>query len=286
MKKIIALVLAGIICALALFSCAKGELKEKDILDKDGNKIATGFYDGDRLVREEKTDSNGDLSQKTEYNKDGKVEKVESYTLGILFSEEEYKYEKEDGKYSKTTVTYNNKGDVVSNKETKYKDSLPVEEIKTTPTSDKDVSYVERTAYTYNEDGTILLSTTSDGKKINEKLLDKDGNVVYVFEFSEESSVKTFYNKKNVILKTETYNKDNKLVVTIENEYDSNGKQTGSKTYNSKGELRDYSVYVYGSDRLLGIYKYNADDTIKYTIAYDSNGKATVYEGAYMPLGK
>ncbi len=287
MKKIIALVLATIICAAALFSCAKGELKKKDILDDNGNKVATGYYDGDKLVREEKVDSNGELTQKKEYNKDGNVEKVENYNLGILFTVEEYEYEKKEGEYSKNTVTYNNKGDVVSNKETKYKDSRPVEEIITGPASEDGVaSVVERTNYTYNDDGTVLLVVTSDAKKIKETVLDKNDKTIYVHEFKEGSSVKSYYEKDRVTV-SETYNVDGNLVIKTENEFNDEGVLSGTKSYNAKGELRDYSKYVYNEDgKLLGIHKYNADDTINSTIVYDENGSATIHDGVYLPLGE
>ncbi len=285
MKKIIALALAAITCASMLFACGKAELEKKDILDDKGNKVATGYYDGDKLVREEKTDSNGDLTQKKEYNKDGNVEKVENYNLGILFTVEEYEYAKKDGEYTKNTVTYNNKGKVVSNKETKYKDSRPVEEINTIPTAEEGVSNVEKCKYTYKEDGTVLLVITSNDKKIRETLLDKDENKIYDHEFSEESSVKSYYKDERVV-KAETFNSSGKIILTVENEYDEDGVLSGTKNYNAKGELRDYSKYVYKDGKLLGIYKYNADDTINCTIAYDENGKATIHKGTYIQLGE
>ena len=287
MKKIIALIRTAIIAAAALFACAKEELAKKDILDDNGNKVATGYYDGDKLVREEKEDSKGNLTQKTEYGEDGKVEKVESYTLGTLFEVEEYKYGKEEGKYTKNTVTYNNKGKVVSNKETKYENGLPKEELSFALSEDgKETSEIDKTTYTYNEDGTVLVKVTADKKTVRESLLDKKGDAVYVYEVGDKSSVKTYYEKK-LVSKVETYNKGGDLVNRTENEYNEDGAVKTSKSYNAKGELRSYSVYVYNAEgKLLGIYKYNADKTIQSTVAYDENGKATIHEGVFFPLGE
>ncbi|MBE6587468.1 MAG: hypothetical protein E7647_03525 [Ruminococcaceae bacterium] len=285
MKKFFIMTLAAIMCAVMLFSCAKPEPVAKDIVDDDGKTVGVGYYDGDKLVREEKFDSNGKIAKRTEYDKDGRVEKVENYTGEKLMSEESYTYEKEEGSYSKKVTVFTNKGVTVSVKEIKYKDSLPVEEINTIPSSEEGVSNVERGTYKYLDDGSVLLTITSDAKQIRETLTDKKGNVVYDHEFNDKGSEKSYYNENNAVAKKESYDAEGKLTFTVENQYDEKGVISGSKTYDAKGTLMSSSVYVYKDSKLLGIYNYFGDGTIKNTVQYDENGKATIHNGTYVPLG-
>lgn len=282
MKKI-ALVLVLVMCAILMFSC--GEPEARDIVDADGNVVAVGYYDGEKLLYEEKTDSNGDLAKKTTYDDEGRVEKVEDYDFGKLSSESVYAYTDNAANYSISTTTFNNKGTAVLEEEVKYENDRPVSKTSTVANKGEGTA-VENTTYTYNdEDGTVLESVSSNGIKLRETMSDGNGVTIYELEISDDgSSTKSFYDQGTVVSKKETYNADGNLVVTIINEYNGDGVLIGSKTYNADGSLKDYSVYVFEGSTLKGIYKYNANDTINCTIVYDENGKATIHNGEYIVI--
>lgn len=282
MKKI-ALVLVLVMCALLMFSC--GEPEARDIVDADGNVVAKGYYDGEKLLYEEKTDSNGDLEKKTTYDDEGRVAKVEEYLLGKLSSESVYTYTDNAANYSISITSFNNKGTAVLEEEIKYENDRPVSKTGTVANKGEGAA-VEQTTYTYNdEDGTVVESVSSNGIKIREIMSDGNGVTIYEIKISDDgSSTKTFYDQGTLVAKKETYNAEGKLVVTIVNEYNADGILVGSKTYMADGSLKDYSVYVFEGSTLKGIYKYNANDTINCTIVYDENGKATIHDGQYVVI--
>ena len=281
MKKF-AFALALITCVMTLASCS--DPKPRDILDADGNAIATGYYDGDVLVYEEKLDSNGNLSKKTTYDDSERVEKEENYTFNVLSNVVEYEYTEKDDEYTKKTVLYNNKGTIVSVTELKYENGVPTKETVTVGTGDK-VSDVTECTYVYNEDKTVTKTYTSNGKKIREVLEDGNGVVIYDHEIAEDgSSVKTFYEMGKVISKVENYTKEGKLLITIKNIYDEKGTITRSESYDANNALKDYSEYVYVDGSLKALYKYHADGSIHTSIIYDENGKATIHTGKYVPV--
>lgn len=282
MKKI-SLILALIMCALVLFSC--GEPKPRDIKDDDGKAIATGYYDGDKLVYEEKVDSNGDVSKRTTYDDKERVEKIEEYSLKKLQLESVYTYTDTEGKYTVKTTKFNNKGVVVLVSETKYEDSRPVSETRTVSSSSESDPAAEKSTYKYEKDGSVIETITSGDTKVREVMTDKDGKLVYDREYSNTgTSVKTFYDDKKQISKIENYNAEGNLIVTVTNIRDENGVLTKTESYAGNGQLKDYSNYVYKDGSLVAIYKYYADGTIQSTILYDSEGKATVHSGVYMPI--
>lgn len=282
MKKL-SLILALIMCALVLFSC--GDPKPRDIKDEDGKAIATGYYDGDKLVYEEKVDSNGDVSKRTTYDDKERIEKIEEYSLKKLQLEAVYTYTDTEGKYTVNTTRFNNKGIVVLVSETKYEDSRPVSETRTTSSSPESDPAAEKSTYKYEDDGSVIETITSGDAKIREVKTDKNDNLIYDREYSNAgSSVKTFYNDKKQISKIENYSADGKLVVTVTNIYNDDGTLTKTESYASDGQLKDYSNYIYKDGSLVAIYRYNADGTINSTILYDSEGKATVHSGTYVSI--
>ncbi|MBQ2730376.1 MAG: hypothetical protein IJF69_06335 [Clostridia bacterium] len=280
MKKT-ALILALLMCAVSLFAC--GGPEAKDILDDNGKAVATGYYDGDKLLYEEKVDDRGDVSQKTTYDDDGNIEKVENFFLGEIKDETVYTYEEKEGNYSEKTTSYSAQGVKVSVTDRKYEGGkLMTETVKTELAGDK-VS-VDVSKFTYNDDGTVLEILTTDKDKVRETLTSENGDVIYALEISDTgSAVKTFYENKR-ISKIENYTADGKLLITITNEYDESGKIVKSQSFNKDNELKDYSVYVYDGENLLGIHKYYADGTIHSTIQYDETGKATIHNGMYVDL--
>ena len=281
MKKI-AIILALLMCASVLFACSK--TVAKDILDDDGKAIATGYYDGDKLLYSEKVDDRGDLSQKTTYGDDGSIEKVENYFLGNLKDETVYSYTDKEGDYTENVTSYTAQGVKLSVTEREYKDGNVVKEtVKTGLKDDKEES-VDVSNFTYNEDGTVLEVVTTNKEKSRETLRAEDGSVIYDMEITESgSSIKTFY-ENDRISKIENYTKEGKLLITIVNAYTEDGRIESTKSYNADGELKDYSNFVYDGDTLLGIHKYYADGTIQSTIEYDEDGNATVHNGIYVGL--
>ena len=279
MKKI-AVILALIMCALPLVAC--GDPEARDILDADGNAVATGYYKGDKLICEEVLDNNGDITKKTDYDSKGRVEKVVTYNLNVLYLEEEYTYTKEEGNYTCKATRYNNKGETVTVTETVYEGAKPVTEtVTTTLGGNTDVQVCDMK---YNEDGTVLLTITSNEKKIKETLEDGNGVAIYDHDFKDDgSSVKTFYNEDKLSAKVETYSTEGKLVNTKVNTY-KDGITERTDNYDADGKLTSYSIYVYNGTKLKAIYKYNADGTIQSSAIYDENGKATIHSGVYMPL--
>ena len=281
MKKI-ALILVLVMCCAMLFSC--GEPEARDILDADGNVVAVGYYDGDKLLYEEKSDTKGNLAQKTTYDDDGRVEKVEDYAIGFLSGETEYTYTDTDGSYTVVSTTYDNQGEVRLVTETTYENDVPVSQTSTVPVADGESS-VEESTFTYNDDGSVLEIIMSGDRKIREILTDGNGVVIYDHEFFETgASAKTFYNADSVIIKIENFTAEGELLVTIVNEYDDDGVLKKTYSYDKDSQLKDYSEYIYENGTLLAIYKYNSNNTINTSIIYDENGKATIYEGQYVPL--
>ncbi len=280
MKKI-SLILILVICCALLFSC-KGDPEARDILDADGNVVAVGYYDGDTLLYEEKSDSNGNLAQKTTYDKDGKVEKVEDYAVGFLAAEKEYTYGDDDGSYVEKNTVYNNKGVVTKIVETSFENGVSVSSTTTTPLANGE-STVEESTFTHNEDGTVLEEITSDGNKVRETLEDGNGVLIYDHEFFDTgASAKTFYEAGSVVIKVENYTAEGELLVTIVNTYDEEGTLIKTHSYDKDSNLKEYSEYVYSGGKLLAIYKYHANGSIHTSIIYDENGKAEIYEGQYV----
>lgn len=284
MKKL-ALIFALLLVSLALFSCSSYKLVAKDAKDSDGNAV-TGYYDkNDTLIYEEKLDSDGKVAKKTSYDYSGRVEKIEEFHKGNKSAESVFTYE-EDDKYTKTQTVYNNKGEQVSVKETKFEKGLPVSEKNTVNVKNGDPS-VQESTFTYNDDGSVLEIIKSGDKKIREVLTSKDENVLWDCEYAEAgTSIKTHYNEDGIAAKTESYNKDGALVMYVVNEYNDNKKITGSKTYDGTDAIKSYSTYVYdeAGEKLRAIYRYNADGTINSTITYDENGKSTIHSGTLVPL--
>ncbi len=280
MKKI-SLILILVICCALLFSC-KGEPEARDITDADGNVVAVGYYDGDTLLYEEKSDSNGNLAKKTSYDKDGNVKKVENYAVGFLAEEVEYAYGDSDDNYTEKSTVYNNKGVVTRVVETNYENGVAVSSTTTVPLANGD-SNVQESTFTYNEDGTVLEVITSDGNKIRETLGDGNGVLIYDHEFFDTgASAKTFYDMGEIVTKVENYTAKGDLLVTIVNTYDEEGTLIKTHTYDKDSNLKEYSEYVYYGGSLAAIYKYNANNTIHSSILYDEEGKATIYEGQYV----
>ena len=282
MKKI-SLILILVICCALLFSCG-GKPEARDILDADGNVVAVGYYDGDKLLYEEKSDTNGNLSQKTTYDDEGRVEKVEDYAIGFLSGETEYTYTDDEGSYTVVSTTYDNKGEVKMVTETVYENDVPVNQTSTVPVADGSSS-VEESTFSYNEDGSVLEIIMSGDKKVREILTDGNGVVIYDHEFFDTgASAKTFYDAGSVITKIENYTAEGELLITIVNEYDDKGTLKKTYSYDKDNQLKDYSEYIYENGKLLAIYKYIANNTINTSIIYDENGKATIYEGEYVLL--
>ena len=282
MKKI-AFILALLTCCAVLFSC--GEPEGREIFDADGNAVATGYYDGDVLLYEEVLDSNEDLSKRTTYDDEGRVEMVEDYTLGKKYSESVYSYTEDAGNYSVSETVFNNKGVVVSVTETKYEGDRAVTKTRTSSTTGE-AHDVQVSDFVYNEDGTVLEKISSNGTDVREVLTDGNGVLLTDREFNNNgASTKTFYEAGKVVTKIENFNDNGELVVTVVNEYDENGVHTGSKSYNAAGELKDYSEYVYNGSKLVAIYKYYANGSIHSTITYDEEGKATIHTGKYVYVG-
>ncbi len=280
MKKI-AFILALVLCCGMLFSC--GDPKAKDILDDDGNVVAVGYYKGNKLVYKEETNDKGDLEARTTYDDDGKVEKLEKYAGGKLKSESVYEYGDKKGNYTEKRSNFSH-GVVISVTEDKYENGrIVLSETVVSKGGDEAKSDISK--YTYDDEkGTVKEELFSGETKVKEVLTDKDGKVVYTLEINEGiNSVKTYYEDKK-ITKVENYNKKGDLLISIVNEYDSEGTIKGSKTYNANGELREYSNYVYKDGVLLGMHRYNPDGTISSTIEYDSNGKATIHDGIFIDL--
>lgn len=279
MRKIIFAAVC-LICALLMCSCNKAVTK--DILDADGNAVATGYYDGDKLIYEEKTDDSGAVVEKTEYDEAGRVSKVMTYRGSNVSSEDVYAYGENDGDYTLTSTKYNTKGIVSTKRVTTYENALPVKEV--VGFSDNEADNTVST-YKYNEDGTVLLEIVSGGNKIREVLEDGNGGVLYDHEYSNlGTSTKTYYGEGKTIIKIESFNKDGKLVYVMKHEYDDEGKVKKSTTTDADGNLKDYSEYVYVGKKLKGIHKYNANGTIHSTIVYDENGKATIHKGQYVDV--
>ncbi|MBQ4066112.1 MAG: hypothetical protein IJD22_00580 [Clostridia bacterium] len=293
MKKIISVLLLAVLCA-SLFSCAAPEPVAMDILDGDGNAVATGYYDEDgKLLYEEKVNSKGEVIKKTTYDSEGRVEKVEEFMNGSVSGETVYTYGDSAGYYSTKQTVFNNKGVVVNVKESVYEQDLIVSQKRTFAVSDG-VNDVEDSYFSYNDDGTVLETVNSNGRKVREKLTDGNGVLLTDHDFSsEESSFKTYYNEGDKIAKTDTYNAAGELVISLVYTYDENGKTVMTESYNKAGTRMDYSKYVYENDKIRAIYKYNDEDglvgadeidTINSTIMYDDEGKATVHKGVYVPI--
>lgn len=280
MKKI-SLILILVICCALLFSC--GKPKARDITDADGNVVAVGYYDGDKLLYEEKSDSNGNLAEKTTYDDDGRVEKVENYAVGFLAEEVEYEYDSEEN-YVEVSTVYNNKGVVTNVTETNYENGLPVSSTTTVPLENGE-SDVQQSTFTYNDDGTVLEVITSGDNKIRETLTDGNGVIIYDHEFFDTgASAKTFYTEAGVVLKVENYTAEGELLVTIVNTYDEDGTLIKTHSYDKDSVLKEYSDFVYVDGSLRAVYKYNANGTIHTSVIYDEQGKATIYEGKYIPI--
>lgn len=283
MKKI-SLILILVICCALLFSC-KSKPEARDILDADGNVVAVGYYDGDTLLYEEQTDENGTLEKKTVYDDNGKVEKVENYAVGFLSEEVVYEYGDTDDNFVEKNTVYNNKGTVTKVVETKYENGVAVSSTTTTPVTNGE-PIVEGSTFVYNEDGTVLEIITSNGKKIRETLTDGNGVVIYDHEFFDSgASAKTFYDMGKVVTKVENYTAKGELLVTIVNIYNEEGTLVKTESYDKDGNLKEYSDFIYVEDSLAAVYKYTVDGVIHTSVIYDEEGKASIFEGEYVPLG-
>ena len=279
MKKII-FAIACLICAVLMCSCNKAVAK--DILDADGNAVATGYYDGDVLLYEEKADKDGAIIEKTEYDEDGRAVKVTKYRNGNVSSEEVYAYGKNDGEYTLTETKYNTKGIASAKKVITYEKALPVKEVVGLSENEADNQV---NTYKYNEDGTVLREMFSGETKMREVLDDGNGVVIYDHEINNDGvATRTYYIAGEDVDKIESYNKDGKIIYSMSYEYDAEGKVVKTTTTDAKGNVKDYSEYVYLGKTLMGIHKYNANGTIHSTVSYDENGKATVHKGKYVDV--
>ena len=281
MKKII-LVIACLICAVLMCSCNRAVTK--DILDADGNAVATGHYEGDRLVYEEKADDRGDVVEKTEYDESGRAFKVTKFRNGTIAYEDEYAYGDSEGNYTLTAIVYNVKGEASNKTVITYENAIPVKEVAGL-SENEDEKLV--TTYKYNEDGTVLKEITSAGVKVREVLDDGNGVIIYDHEVnSDGAATRTYYIAGEDIEKIESYNKEGKLVYSMAYEYNDDGKVKKTVTTNANGDVKDYSEYTYVDGKLAAIHKYNANKTINSTVTYDENGKATVHKGQYIGVNK
>lgn len=248
MKKLFAVLLA-LVMSLSLYSCGKEKSRTEDILDGD-KVVGKSYYENGQLVKEEYTDENGSVSE------------YKQYTDGTLSQTGKNEYG-DDGDLASSSVSDYDGDRVVKEENTYYKDG--------------EVAQVRTVEYTYNEDGSVLESVSSDGKKTSEVLKNSDGEKLYSTSYDENGSVKTSYENGN-ISKSETFGTEGELLGYSQMEYGEDGKTSGSVTYNGNGEAVMKTVYEYNGDKVSKIYMYNADGTLFQTGVYGEDGKLTLYD--------
>lgn len=280
MKKIIAIVCA-LACALCFFSCKekKDDVKEtvKDIKENE-KVVGKGYYEGEKLVREEFVDDADEVVKKVFYSDDEKVEKEEEFFSGSLKSDTAYTYG-EDGKYTTKKNNYNKAGEVKSVVDSEFADGKLTKETKSTLDKDGKATVTEENHYKYNEDGTVTKSQKEDGKTVKDTVSDAEGKDLYTVDYLENGTKqKKYLNDKGKVDKIENISKDDAVMRTVENLFDEYGQPTGYREYDENGYLDYYGEYKYVDKKLTGIIVYDADGEVVRTVTYDENGKAEISE--------
>lgn len=267
MKKLIA-VLSALIIAMSLASCSSGPADKSDpgtdagttvsdTTEKAGETTAKENADEDAIIEEE-TDAKGNIKEQKKTDKNGNLlEKTENTYAG-------------DGTLKSSTVTSYD-GDRVS------------KELMTFYSSDKKDSRVVERTYTYNKDGTVVVSTLENGEKVLENVKDADGNLISSTTYNKSGSAKNIY-KNGEIVKTESYGSDEKLIGYSEMKFDENGKATGSETFSAEGKPLSKTVYEYDGDKVSQIKIYSADGNLARIGKYDSTGKLYMYDANGNPV--
>lgn len=234
---------------MLLCSC-RDKNRTEDILDGD-RVVGKSYYEDDRLVKEEYTDTDGRVSEYRQFGESGSMEE-------------------------KGTNKYNSDGSLMSAEVASY-DGDKVVKKTTTLYSDGKASKVKNVKYSYNSDGSVLEVSTADGKNESEILRDADGNKLYSTAFDDNGSVKTTYGDGNNIVRSETFDRDGNSVGYTEMQYDENGRAVGSATYKGDGTLVMTSVFEYAENGSKSkILMYDAEGKLYQTGTYDADGKLTL----------